>query len=149
MKNRDSGHPNIVLFMGACTTADTIYIVTEYCSNRSIYEQFFKTEIINRISFSDKIKWAMEIAAGLTKLHSCGIVHHDLKLENILLDNNNVAKICGEYYIYLIFKTKRYFIADILSRYLQRYFIKIFYCRYFIKDILLRKKIFKDILISF
>lgn len=34
-----------------------------------------------------------EIVSGLVFLHSHKIVHRDLKLSNILLDENNVAKI--------------------------------------------------------
>lgn len=81
---RLSSHPNLLHLAGIYEDADTLYIVTEYISGGSLQKYLSSNNF--RIQ-EDKCKEiVLELASGLSYLHSIGIVHRDLKLDNILLD---------------------------------------------------------------
>ena len=42
---------------------------------------------------TDKQKLAAEIACGLDYLHARGVIHGDLKLVNVLIDNDGTARL--------------------------------------------------------
>jgi serine/threonine protein kinase len=52
------------------------------------------TKDFYKISWKDKILRLQEITNGLANIHIVNIVHRDLHSGNILLDDNNNAKIC-------------------------------------------------------
>eukprot|EP01087_Luapelamoeba_hula_P013242 TRINITY_DN3788_c0_g2_i1.p1 TRINITY_DN3788_c0_g2~~TRINITY_DN3788_c0_g2_i1.p1 ORF type:complete len:1605 (+),score=191.21 TRINITY_DN3788_c0_g2_i1:33-4847(+) len=85
-------HPNVVLFMGACTTPPNLCIIMEYMELGSLYD-VLHNELVPRLPMTLKIKLAMQAAQGMHFLHSSGILHRDLKSPNILLDDNWNAKI--------------------------------------------------------
>jgi serine/threonine protein kinase len=99
-------HPNVVLFMAACTKAPKMCIVMEFMSLGSLMEvrrnlamllhrtytqsapcpQLLHNELIPEIPFALKAKMAYQASKGMHFLHSSGIVHRDLKSLNLLLD---------------------------------------------------------------
>ena len=87
-------HPNILLFMGACTNPPNFFVVTEYCDNGNLFELLHSNKQI-LLNWEDKRRIAIEIAQGMTYLHSFDppILHRDLKSMNILLDKNFLVKI--------------------------------------------------------
>jgi serine/threonine protein kinase len=46
------------------------------------------------IPWADKLRILVGIAAGMTHLHSHGVAHRDIKLENILVTEDLIPKIC-------------------------------------------------------
>jgi len=46
------------------------------------------------VDWENMVKVALHTASGMAFLHASGIIHHDLKSANILLDENSSAKIC-------------------------------------------------------
>ncbi|CCJ29354.1 unnamed protein product [Pneumocystis jirovecii] len=85
-------HKNILNFYASFEDHQNVYIVTQLCSQGSLYS-FIQTQSSLPLQ-EDIVKGIMkEIVSGLVFLHSHKIVHRDLKLSNILLDENNVAKI--------------------------------------------------------
>jgi len=75
-------HPNVVQLKDICDTKDTLFIVMELMEGGELYE-----EIVKRKSFTEKdASYLMkQLLEALAYLHSKGIVHRDLKLENLLI----------------------------------------------------------------
>ncbi|AGO82793.1 Serine/threonine protein kinase [Pandoravirus dulcis] len=85
-------HPNVVLFMAACTKPPNMCIVMEYMALGSLYE-LLHNELIPELPFVLKAKMAYQASKGLYFLHSSGIVHRDVKSLNLLLDNKWNVKV--------------------------------------------------------
>ncbi|KAJ5073982.1 ankyrin repeat-containing protein [Anaeramoeba ignava] len=83
-------HPNIVQFIGSCTTEPNMALVMEYCSGGSLYS-YLHSE--TPISDEKKLAFSLDITKGVMYLHANNIIHRDLKSPNILLDKNENAKI--------------------------------------------------------
>ena len=72
-------HPNIVMFMGACTKLPNLAIVLEFCSRKSLWSLLQDSSI--KLNWEDRRRLALEIARGMNYLHSfqTPVVHRDLK----------------------------------------------------------------------
>ncbi|EDN02649.1 predicted protein [Histoplasma mississippiense (nom. inval.)] len=85
-------HPNIVhllgLGWGSSAESDSAYpkIIIEYAT----FGSFRDVQVYNPpLPFAIKQKLCHDVARGLAILHACGIIHGDLKHENILIFANN------------------------------------------------------------
>ncbi|QSL65039.1 hypothetical protein MERGE_002344 [Pneumocystis wakefieldiae] len=85
-------HRNILDFYTSFEDHQNIYIVTQLCSQGSLYS-FIQTQSFLPLKENFVKKIMKEIVSGLIFLHSHKIIHRDLKLSNILLDENSIAKI--------------------------------------------------------
>jgi serine/threonine protein kinase len=95
-------HPNILNLVGYGWDIQgeslNPFVVVDYTSKGSgrSYLQGYR----GRMPFSSKLIFIEDIAAGLSALHDCGIVHGDLKLDNVLVfhswdrPSNAIMKIC-------------------------------------------------------
>lgn len=92
-------HPNIVTFWG--TAADFpsggggkpyIGMVFELCSKGSLYKALHNNGG-KRVPFRDKMRYALEVARGMSYIHAKGIIHRDLNSRNILLTDQSHAKV--------------------------------------------------------
>jgi len=85
-------HPNIVLFMGACTQAGKFAIVTEFLPRGDVHAVVHAKQppLIQILSM------AIDVAQGMNWLHLSKppIIHRDLKPTNLLVDENWTVKIC-------------------------------------------------------
>ncbi|EMR08788.1 hypothetical protein PNEG_02958 [Pneumocystis murina B123] len=87
---KDLDHPNIVQYLGFESTKTTISIFLEYVSGGSIGRCIRKYGKIDQQTIQ---LFTRQILEGLTYLHSQGILHRDLKTDNILLDVDGICKI--------------------------------------------------------
>lgn len=85
-------HQNIVQSKLAFSDEKNNYIVLEYCPGRSIRDLLRKSES-GRLSEAETRKILKDIINGLSFLHNCQIIHHDLKLENFLIGKDGKVKI--------------------------------------------------------
>lgn len=77
-------HPNIVMFMGACTKPPNLSLVTELLQ-MSLFDLLHNTNV--KLSWKIKFKIAIETATGMNFLHMSKptIIHRDLKSANLLV----------------------------------------------------------------
>jgi len=85
-------HPNIVNFFGAGLDPPRICIVLEYCALGSMNSFIVKGEY-SKLTQLEQMQMLIDVASGMCYLHSKGIIHRDLKSDNVLLDQNKVCKI--------------------------------------------------------
>ncbi|KAG0503349.1 hypothetical protein HPP92_003421 [Vanilla planifolia] len=85
-------HPNIITFVAACKKPPVFCIITEYMAGGSLRKFLHKQEP-HSVPLKLVLKLAIEIARGMDYLHSQGILHRDLKSENILLDQDLSVKV--------------------------------------------------------
>ena len=87
-------HPNLVLFLGACTITDPLLLLYEFMPHSSLDNYYAKiSNQKNRLWKPKKIqayKWIYELTQAVYFLHHCyyPIMHRDLKPSNILLNED-------------------------------------------------------------
>ncbi|KZP25821.1 kinase-like protein, partial [Athelia psychrophila] len=81
-------HPNVQQYHGHCRGLGlTVALISPYRPNGNIMRYMSTTHC----SRGDRLKFVKEIAEGLDYLHSEGIVHADLRCDNILIDDQGCA----------------------------------------------------------
>ncbi|XP_021715854.1 serine/threonine-protein kinase HT1-like [Chenopodium quinoa] len=85
-------HPNIVRFIGACRKPMVWCIVTEYAKGGSVRQ--FLTKRHNRsVPLKLAVKQALDVARGMEYVHQLGLIHRDLKSDNLLIFADKSIKI--------------------------------------------------------
>ncbi|VDK60756.1 unnamed protein product [Anisakis simplex] len=90
-----SQHPNILpivdvyenLFRGH----PCLFIVTEYMSGGTLLERIKFGQII--VTEREVVRMIRDLGSAIEYLHSLGIIHHNIKLENVLYSKNGILKL--------------------------------------------------------
>ena len=85
-----SGHPFITILYSCFQNENHIFFVIDYMSGGDLKEQLDEVEV-----FSEKRTkfYAAEITLAVQFIHQHGILHRDLKLENVLVSSDGHCKI--------------------------------------------------------
>ena len=87
---RKLSHPNVVNLIDAGVSGGVSFIALEFVDGRTL------KEIINesgRIEQGQAVRMALQILAALSHAHQRGVIHRDVKPQNILVSRSGQAKI--------------------------------------------------------
>ncbi|KAH7312305.1 ste20-like protein [Stachybotrys elegans] len=86
---KDSSHPNIVNFMDSYLCGGELWVVMEFMEGGSL------TDVVtfNIMTEGQIASVCRETLRGLQHLHSKGVIHRDIKSDNILLSNEGNIKL--------------------------------------------------------
>ncbi|WJX44652.1 mitogen-activated protein kinase kinase kinase [Trifolium repens] len=87
-------HPNVILFLGACTKPPRLSMVTEYMEMGSLFYLIHVSGQKKKLSWRRRLKMLRDICRGLMHIHRMKIIHRDVKSANCLVDKHWTVKIC-------------------------------------------------------
>ncbi|CAN8240756.1 unnamed protein product [Cochlearia groenlandica] len=85
-------HPNIVQFIAACKKPPVYCIITDYMTQGNLRIYLNKKDPYS-LSIETVLRLALDISRGMEYLHSQGIIHRDLKSNNLLLNYEMRVKV--------------------------------------------------------
>ena len=90
---RNLSHPNILQLYDFDLTSEKPYLVTEYCSGRSLAkaEPFWNNLPLKALELFQ------QICEGVAYAHSKGVIHRDIKPDNIFLRSENGLAVIGDF----------------------------------------------------
>ena len=74
-------HPNIVSIYEVFENQNTIYLVTEFVAGETLSTLLSQ----GALEFADVISLSMKLVSGLASVHSKGLVHADIKPDNVMI----------------------------------------------------------------
>ncbi len=83
-------HPNIRAVYDVVSSGDTEYIVMEYVDGINLKQYLKKKKVL---TWKETLHFSTQIAKALSHAHSKGIIHMDIKPQNIMLPRDGTAKV--------------------------------------------------------
>ncbi|KAG4914070.1 hypothetical protein JHK82_054652 [Glycine max] len=87
-------HPNLVCLFGSCIEGDERYLVYEFCANGNLAQHLLRRD--SHLTWETRVRILRDCSYALKYLHhhieGC-VVHRDIKLTNILLNEKYQAKL--------------------------------------------------------
>ncbi|XP_069964879.1 uncharacterized protein Sik3 isoform X3 [Bactrocera oleae] len=83
-------HPHITRLYEVMQSETMIYLVTEYASNGEIFDHLAENGPMKEL---EAARVFTQLVSAVQYCHSMGVVHRDLKAENVLLDNDMNIKL--------------------------------------------------------
>ena len=82
-------HPNIITIYEIGKSEDTHFIATEFIDGKTLNE-LVKSRSLN---LKTALEIAVQMASALDEAHSAGIVHRDIKPDNVMIRGNGLVKV--------------------------------------------------------
>ena len=89
---------HIIKLIGIENTKKNCHLICEYCNGGNLleYKRFYQTHYLTQLNELYVQKIIRQIIKGLEYLHLNGIIHRDIKLDNILVNFNSIPNVLGE-----------------------------------------------------
>ena len=85
-------HPNIVTIHEIGEVENIHYIVTEYVTGETLRQRMMAAPQ-QQMTVSEALDLAVQIAAALAAAHEAGIIHRDIKSENVMVRRDGIVKV--------------------------------------------------------
>jgi class 3 adenylate cyclase/tetratricopeptide (TPR) repeat protein len=82
-------HPNIITVHEIGEEGGRLFIVTEFVEGKTLRERMWE----GRFAEGDALDVCAQVAGALAKAHAAGVVHRDVKPENVMLDEEGHVKV--------------------------------------------------------
>jgi len=92
-------HPNLVMFLGACTIGEPLLILSEHMRGGNLEDFLIQNRKPAGKPWQPPLKlvarWSVELSRAICFLHSCSpiVIHRDLKPANLLLNEDGHIKV--------------------------------------------------------
>src|SRR5262249_17763542 len=83
-------HPNVVRAIEYCSTGPHPFLVMEYVDGESVGQRLERSGAILE---DESVRLIAQVCEGLQRAHKQGLVHRDVKPDNILVTKDGVAKL--------------------------------------------------------
>ncbi|XP_031664954.1 LOW QUALITY PROTEIN: hormonally up-regulated neu tumor-associated kinase homolog A [Oncorhynchus kisutch] len=83
-------HPNITQLLDILETENSYYLVMELCPGGNIMNRIYDKK---KLDERETQKYVRQLVMAVEHLHRAGVVHRDLKIENLLLDEQDSIKL--------------------------------------------------------
>lgn len=88
-------HPNIAQFLGSEFCARKIFVFLEFVDGGDLFQAVHHPNASRPpLSLGQKVRVFVQCLRAVAHMHSKGVLHRDLKLENVLLTRGLEVKIC-------------------------------------------------------
>lgn len=84
-------HPNIVRLYFYYEDSTSFYLLMEYCHQGNLFQTLKRKKCFEE---TEALNYFIQVALAVYFLHENDLIHRDIKPENLLLDNNNILKLC-------------------------------------------------------
>ena len=82
-------HPNIITIHEIGESDGTHFIATEFIDGKTLNDY----KKANPLNYKSALEIVIQVASALDEAHSAGIVHRDIKPDNVMIRSNGLAKI--------------------------------------------------------
>lgn len=82
-------HPNVLTIYKIGKEASLYFIATEYIDGESLFERMSRAQL----GLAEAVDIAIDVASALACAHQAGIIHRDIKPQNIMLRSDGRAKV--------------------------------------------------------
>ncbi|XP_034149306.1 hormonally up-regulated neu tumor-associated kinase homolog A [Esox lucius] len=83
-------HPNITQLLDILETDNSYYLVMELCPGGNLMNRIYDKK---KLDERETQKYVRQLVMAVEHLHRAGVVHRDLKIENLLLDEQDNIKL--------------------------------------------------------
>uniref|UniRef100_G3NXQ5 non-specific serine/threonine protein kinase n=1 Tax=Gasterosteus aculeatus aculeatus TaxID=481459 RepID=G3NXQ5_GASAC len=88
-------HNNIIAYLNHFVDKNTLLIELEYCNGGNLYDKINRQE--GKLFSEEVVIWYLyQIASAVSYIHKAGILHRDIKTQNIFLTKTDLIKL-GDY----------------------------------------------------
>ena len=89
---KNLNHPNVISYKDSFNDQSNYFnIVTKFCEGGDIYSKIQKQKEVNDYFNEEQIlNWFVQILLGLNYIHKNGIIHRDIKPQNIFILNKHI-----------------------------------------------------------